>query len=371
MGSLTLSFSNGTLIVEGPATVTVVNGQCEVLGCPVSGSLSVERFRALPIFASGSCTLSISGGSVRYVDGSTIPSDWDNLNLEGIALVVGDIDSGKTTLTTYLLNRHVTKGLSTCIVDADVGQSSIGPPGVIGLSCVGLPTPTMEDLHMMSGVFVGCNSPSQCVGRFISGVSAMVREAFSRTPGLVLIDMPGWVVDGGIELIRNVVDTVGADYVVSIGINLRLRSGVKVINVSKPKYVRPRNPDERRFLRNQALRRYLGGELINVSIELNKIIGNSVIECIVNNCGHYVVDNVTEVTRHGGVVKVPSRLLNNMFIGLIRRGFLAGFGVIKEFNLKEGVANAVVTTDYFDDAVMGKLRVDPERLEEIEPFPLL
>ncbi len=26
------------------------------------------------------------------------------------------------------------------------------------------------------------------------GVSAMVREAFSRTPGLVLIDMPGWVV---------------------------------------------------------------------------------------------------------------------------------------------------------------------------------
>ncbi|GGI83956.1 Clp1/GlmU family protein [Vulcanisaeta souniana] len=371
MGSLTLNFSNGTLIVEGPATVTVVDGQCEVLGCPVRDSLNVERFRALPIFAGGSCTLSVSGGSVRYVDGTTIPSDWEGLNLEGIALVVGDVDSGKTTLTTYLLNRHVARGLSTCVVDADVGQSSIGPPGVVGLSCVGLPTPTLEGLHMIGGFFVGCNSPSQCVGRFISGVSAMVREAFSRTPGLVLIDMPGWVVDGGIELIRNVVDAVGADYVVSIGINLRLRSSVKVINVSRPKYVRPRNPDERGFLRNQALRRYLSGELVNVSIELNRIIGNSVIECIVNNCGHYVIDNVAEVTRHGGVVKVPSRLFSNVFIGLVRRGFLAGFGVIREFNLREGVVSAIATTDYFDEAVMGRLRVDPEKLEEAEPFPLL
>ncbi|ADY00460.1 GTPase or GTP-binding protein [Vulcanisaeta moutnovskia 768-28] len=371
MGSFTLNFSNGTLIVEGPATITVASGQCEVLGYPVNGSLSVERFRVLPIFARGSCTLSVSGGSVRYVDGSTIPSDWDELNLEGIALIVGDIDSGKTTLTTYLLNKHVIRGLSTCVIDADVGQSSIGPPGVIGLSCVGLPTPTLEDLHMMSGFFIGCNSPSQCIGRFIGGVSTMVREAFSRTPGLVLVDMPGWVGDGGIELIRNVVDAVGADYVVSIGINLRLRSGVKVINVSRSKYVRPRDSDERRFLRNQALRRYLSGELVNVNIELNKIIGNSVIECIVNNCGHYVIDNVAKVTRHGSVVKVPSRLFNNVFIGLVRRGFLVGFGVIKEFNLKEGIANALVTTDYFEEAVMGRLRVDPEKLEEIEPFPLL
>ncbi len=187
----------------------------------------------------------------------------------------------------------------------------------------------------------------------------------------MLIDMPGWVGDGGIELIRNVVDAVGADYVVSIGINLHLRSGVKVINISRSKYVRPRTPDERRFLRNQALRRYLSGELISVNIGLDKLIGNSAIECVINNCGHYVIDNVAEVTRHGGVVKVPSRLFSNIFIGLMRRGFLAGFGVVKEFNLKEGIANALVTTDYFEEAVMGRLRVDPEKLEEIEPFPLL
>ena len=371
MGTLTLSFSDGTLIVEGPAAVTIVNGQCEVLGCPVSGSLSIEKFKALPILARGPCTLTVNGGSIRYVDGSTIPDDWDGINLEGIALVIGEIDSGKTTLTTYLLNKHVTRGLSTCVVDADIGQSSIGPPGVIGLSCIGLPTPTLEDLHMMSGYFVGCNSPSQCPGRFISGVSAMVREAFSRTPGLVLIDMPGWVSDGGIELIRNVADAVGADYIVSIGTDIRLRSGVKVINVSRPKYVRARNKDERRLLRNQALRRYLGDKLISMNIELGRIMGNSVIECIINNCGHYVIDDVPEVTRQGGVVKIPSRLFSNIFVGLLRRGFLAGFGIIKEFNLKEGVANAVVTTDYFDEVVMGKLRVDPERIEEVEPFPLL
>ncbi len=371
MGSLMLSFNDGTLIVEGPATVTVVNGQCDVLGCPVNGSFSVKRFRALPILARDSCTLSVDGGSIKYVDGSTIPSDWDRPELEGIALVIGEVDSGKTTLTTYLLNRHVVKGLSTCVVDADVGQSSIGPPGIIGLSCVGLPTPTLEDLHMIGGYFIGCNNPSQCLGRFISGVSAMVREAFSRMPGLVLIDMPGWVVDGGIELIRNVVDAVGADYVVSIGVNLRLRSGVKVINVSRSRYVRLRDQGERRFLRNQALRKYLGSGLTSMNIELGRVIGNSVIECVINNCGRYVIDDVPEVTRHGSVVKVPSRLFNNIFIGLLRRGFLAGFGIIKEFDLKSGTANALVTTEHFDEAVMGRLRVDPERLEEVDAFPLI
>ncbi|MGC8543575.1 MAG: Clp1/GlmU family protein [Vulcanisaeta sp.] len=370
MCGFNVGIDGGTLIVEGPADVSVVSGQCEVLGCPVSGSLHVEEFRALPI--TGKCVLSIRGGVVRYVDGSTIPSEWSNLSLEGIVLVIGDVDSGKTTLSTYLLNRHVARGLHVCVIDADVGQSSIGPPGVIGGGCTSFPTYSLSEIHMLSGYFVGCTSPSQCVGRFIAGLSHVIRDVMSRTPGLVIIDMPGWVSDGGLEFIRSVIDSVAADYVVSLDLDISTWSYTRIIRVPKSPYVRSRDSDERRALRINALRHYLGGELKNVEVGIDRVFGNSVIECIVRNCGRYVAEEgLSDITKHSGVVKVPMHYLNNVFAGLIRRGFLVGFGIIKRFDIRRGVAELLATTDTFDYVTIGRMRVDPESLEELKPIPFI
>ncbi len=368
---ITVGFDSGTLIVEGPADVEFVEGQCDVLGLALLGSIHVDEYKALPIIPKGRCVVRVRGGVVRHVDESTIPSDWSNLSLEGIAMVVGGVDSGKTTLTTYLLNTHVARGLHVCVIDADVGQSSIGPPGVIGVGCTSLPTHSLTTLHMMSGYFLGCTSPSQCVGRFIGGLLHVVRDAMSRTPGLVIIHMPGWVSDGGMEFIRNVAEAVGADYVISLGLDLKIGPNFRVIKVEKSRYVRQRGPNERRALRAASLRQYLGN-LMEVEVGLDKVLGNSIIECLASNCGHYVIeDGLENVVKHGNVIKVPARQLNNVFCGLVRRGFLAGFGILKNLDFKRGIAQALVTTDYFDNIYVGRMRVAPERLEELDPLPVL
>ncbi|WP_069808218.1 Clp1/GlmU family protein [Vulcanisaeta thermophila] len=361
-----VNVGGGTLVVEGPATVRVVSGSCDVLGCPLSGEFSIEEFRAVPI--RGNCSLSIEGGVFRYFSEDTIPREWDSVdNLEGIALVIGGVDSGKTTLVTYLLNKYVTRGLGVCVVDADVGQSSIGPPGVVGLSCIGLPTPSLDLLHMTAGYFVGCTSPSQCIGRFLSGVSVMVREALASRPALVLVDMPGWVDAGGVELIRDVIDAVAADYVISIELNRRFQ--VQTIKLPRPRYVRARGPSERRELRVRLLRRYLSN-LRSFDVGLDRVLGNYIIECLAENCGEYVIDGGVDRVVRGGTVRVPPELLRNVFVGLYRRGFLVGFGIIREFDFRGGVAHALVTTEDFERAVAGRMRVDADSLEELEPLPL-
>ena len=64
--------------------------------------------------------------------------DWENLarkvvQPQQIVLVIGAMDIGKSTFCRFLVERGVTSGLRVGFVDADVGQSQIGPPTTIGL----------------------------------------------------------------------------------------------------------------------------------------------------------------------------------------------------------------------------------------------
>src|SRR5918999_822328 len=50
-----------------------------------------------------------------------------------VTMVIGEGDTGKTTLVTALANALVERGFRVAVLDADLGQSEIGPPTTIGL----------------------------------------------------------------------------------------------------------------------------------------------------------------------------------------------------------------------------------------------
>jgi polynucleotide 5'-kinase involved in rRNA processing len=65
-------------------------------------------------------------------------SAWGSLFEElmrhkGTALFIGATDSGKSTLVRYLIKRLVSENISVCLVDSDVGQSSLSLPGTISM----------------------------------------------------------------------------------------------------------------------------------------------------------------------------------------------------------------------------------------------
>ena len=50
-----------------------------------------------------------------------------------VTVVIGEVNSGKTTLVARLASALFARGRSVGVLDADVGQSEIGPPTTVGL----------------------------------------------------------------------------------------------------------------------------------------------------------------------------------------------------------------------------------------------
>ncbi|HEX4921730.1 MAG TPA: hypothetical protein VFV92_13450, partial [Candidatus Bathyarchaeia archaeon] len=104
--------SGHTLLLAGPAQFTIKSGRASCLGGALKNDLqmTVEGSRQEPIFASESTNIDLrtgSGGTWIDVTGSTIPVGWTEAahvleREKGMAVVIGEVDSGKSTLTTFL-----------------------------------------------------------------------------------------------------------------------------------------------------------------------------------------------------------------------------------------------------------------------------
>ncbi len=108
---------------------------------------------------------------------------------KGKVFLLGESDSGKTTFAKTLVTKAIQKGILVGWVDADIGQSTIGPPTCIGLSLI---SPQSPEFKISSLYFVGNTSPH---GRFvplIMGAKKLVDIA-SKESNLVVIDTTGAV----------------------------------------------------------------------------------------------------------------------------------------------------------------------------------
>src|SRR5919197_322767 len=77
----------------------------------------------------------------------------------GRIFVVGGVDSGKTTFARRLALAALESGQSVALVDADLGQSTIGPPGTVGLKLVTGREDLEEGAPPDAMAFVGAISP--------------------------------------------------------------------------------------------------------------------------------------------------------------------------------------------------------------------
>jgi len=162
-----------TLLVDGPASVSLLSGKISVLGAPIhiSERLVVREGKRLPLWVKKRVTLDLmlgEGASVNEVDEGTVPSSWDDAAEEILSLkkpvtvmVVGGMDSGKTSFCTFLVNEAVMKNWKTSVVDADVGQSDVGPPSTVGFNFVTEPVKDLFDIDAQDAVFVGSTSPAE------------------------------------------------------------------------------------------------------------------------------------------------------------------------------------------------------------------
>ncbi len=139
-------------------------------------------------------------------------------DFKGIILIVGGVDVGKTTFTTFLANKFFSQGGRVAIVDADPGQSDIGPPGTLGMGFLSNKVKRMSEIPPAKLAFIGSTSPA---GIFtwptIWGLNDLVLYAVSRSD-VVIIDSSGLVKGkDGYILVKGKISLIRPDMVIFLG----------------------------------------------------------------------------------------------------------------------------------------------------------
>ncbi len=142
-----------------------------------------------------------------------VPQQWyevlETLYQEkGIAVVLGATDTGKSTFAKFLVSHLCRRGLRVALVDADTGQSILGPPTTIGLAIF---EPPLDRMTVASSeiFFVGSTTPQGNIPLHLKGVKRMVGKAISGGAEAIVVDTTGFVLgEAGKEFKRREIDLI-------------------------------------------------------------------------------------------------------------------------------------------------------------------
>ena len=267
-----------TLLVDGPASVNLVSGKVTVLGASlnVDEKVVVREGKRLPFFVNEQGTFEWmlgEGASIKEVDNRNVPLSWEtaakeilSLNKPVTVMVLGEIDSGKTSFCTFLVNKAVMNNRRTCFVDADLGQPDIGPPSSVGFTFITHPVKDLFDLDAEDAFFVGCTNPSGALSKLVNGLTGLKKRFVEEGVGLVVINTDGWVEGEEASAYKfRLAEEVSPTVVVGMQRGKELTpildalDGVKIIVVDYPQLIQPRSREKRKLLRELSYKKYMKG----------------------------------------------------------------------------------------------------------------
>jgi polynucleotide 5'-kinase involved in rRNA processing len=188
----------------------------------------------------------------------------------GRVFIVGAVDSGKTTFAQQLARAGLESGHVVAIVDADLGQSTVGPPGTVGLKVV-REAAALDAEHFDALAFVGAMSPRNHFLPLVTGTAKLVMRAIEIGARLIIVDTSG-LIDGvaGQVLKLTKAELCRPHHVVALarggelepitGVLERFLS-VDVIALPVHPAMAMRSVDERALYREQRLAAFLGPEI--------------------------------------------------------------------------------------------------------------
>ncbi|MFX1366187.1 MAG: Clp1/GlmU family protein [Promethearchaeota archaeon] len=301
-----------TLLVKGPARITLLEGKIEVFGkifIPEEDNLSPENndanslivpsAQSYPIFIIDKSKLEIYTNfeeNLIEIEENSISPKWieikdtiikdikQNPNIPLKIMVLG-ISSGKTTFIKYLANNFIKAGLKGGYLDSDLGQQIIYVPTTINIGTVNDYIISSENINSEKTVFIGATFPKGN-NKFIVSLSCRdlianyVKE--NKDINFVLIDTDGWIkTEAGILYKNFFIKTIDPDILIVFHdetieeldsiekTSSSLRKDRKIFLIKEEnKYFYEKNKDERRFLRQSQFSKKFE-EFRKISIPLN------------------------------------------------------------------------------------------------------
>ena len=188
-------------------------------------------------------------------------------------LLVGGLDTGKSTLSRMLLRAGVDAGRPSAFLDGDIGQKTVGPPATISLKAVRSAADLEPDVLATADAlsFVGSTTPQGHLLPVVTGVVALAQRARQQGADFLVADSGG-LVSGitGQVLKYHKVEMLRPDIVVGLqrGEELQPLLGViqrffstEVVSLGVHPDVVPTSVEQRAENRESAMRLYFSAEL--------------------------------------------------------------------------------------------------------------
>ena len=217
------------------------------------------------------------------------PQEWYALlNIlekeRGIAIIIGVTDTGKTTLANFLTLNLCQRGLKVALVDADIGQSSLGPPATISFAVFKSDPDWEVVLSPPEIFFVGSTTPEGHFPLYLEGIKRMVGKALSYGTDLILVDTTGLVSgEAGKELKRRKIDLISPRFILALQKSDEIEHILalfqenplyRILRLPLSEKVRPRSMEERRVNRANKFREYFKDSVIQeLAVEQIRIEG--------------------------------------------------------------------------------------------------
>jgi len=227
-------------------------------------------------------------------------------------------------------------------VDADIGQSVLGPPTTIGLSLFesspDWQTPLSSELF-----FIGSTTPEENLPLHLEGVRKMVDKAVSSGAEVILMDTTGLVSgEVGKELKRKKIDLLAPRFIIALQRSGELEPILefykenlfyRIFRLAVSEFARSRSKEERRAYRTRKFQEYFkASEIETLSTKGMKLEGR--------------------VTTEAGLAIFPESALSikGLLVGLNdAKEDTLGLAVIQNFDEEEGLLRILTPLRSFEE----------------------
>jgi polynucleotide 5'-hydroxyl-kinase GRC3/NOL9 len=242
----------------------------------------------------------------------------------GTVMMLGAVDVGKTTTATRIAGEAVRAGLRTAVVDADIGQSDLGPPAAVGLGFVRAPVRHIADVPPAGLWFAGDTSAPHVYRYLVEGTLALTARAGRQGAQIVVVDTTGWVEGAGAAAKLRKIRRLRPRHLVAIqrdreveAILAHVPAPAVVHRLRPAPGVRVRTPRERRAARERQFAEYFASAR-QLDLDARRVVFE-----------RPAVYGGGRVPGPRVITEVPAAALRHLLVGLVgRRGTMMAMGTI-------------------------------------------